>query len=98
MKKKKGKQGMMAIKIDVEKAYDRIEWDFLEAILCQVGFDAHLVQLIMRCTSQATLSVLENGVQLESFNPSGGIQQSDPLSPYLFVLCMEVLCSISILL
>lgn len=74
MKRKKGKQGMMAIKIDLKKAYDRIEWDLLEGVWHKVGFELHLMPLIMKYMYlSASLSVLWNGVQLQSFKPSRGI-------------------------
>lgn len=64
----------------------------LNGILLSVGFSDHLVSLIINCTSQASsLSILQNSAQLDSFQPLSSIQQGDPLSPYLFVLCMEVL-------
>lgn len=47
--------------------------------------------LIMNCTLQVSLSILWNGTKLDSFQPCREIRQGDPLSPYLFVLCMEVL-------
>lgn len=64
----------MAVKIEQEKAYDRIEQDFLDEVLHKVGFDSHLEKLIMQCTSHGTLSVLQNGAQLGSFTPSKGIR------------------------
>lgn len=70
-----------------QKAYDRIDWSFLRQVLLSVGFSNHLAGLIMDCTISTSLW---NGEKLESFQPSRGIRQGDPLSPYLFVLCMEV--------
>lgn len=91
MVKMKGKQGLIAIKIDLENAYDRIEWDFLEEVLQKVGFEDHLLQLIMYCTFELSLSILWNGTKHDSFQPLKGIRQGDPLSSRLFVFCMEVL-------
>lgn len=54
----------MAVKIDLEKAYDRVEWDFLEVVLQSTGFDDHFVTLIMQCTSTDSLSILWNGEKL----------------------------------
>lgn len=91
MSKKKGRDGFMAIKIDLEKAYDRLEWSFIRDTLALFKFLKHLSSLIMRCVSTFSISVLYNGGALDSFQPSRGIRQGDPFSPYLFILCMEVL-------
>lgn len=91
MQRKRGRKGWLALKLDLEKAYDRISWPFLEVILCQVSFHASLNPLLGFCVSSASLSVLWNGEQLENFKPSRGLIQGDPLSPYLFVLSMEAL-------
>lgn len=91
MSKKKGRGGVMAIKIDLEKAYDRMEWSFIRDTLNLFKFPSHLISLIMSCVSSSSVAILFNGGALNSFNPSRGIRQEDPLSPYLFILCMEVL-------
>ena len=81
----------MAIKIDLEKAYDRIEWSFIREILFMFNFPEKLIELIMSYVSSVSTSLLFNGGFLESFCPLRGIKQGDPLLPYLFILCMEVL-------
>lgn len=91
MHKKKGKVGYLMFKIDFEKAYDRVDWDFLKLTLTEFGFPAHIVNLIMSIVTASTLSVKWNGEKLASFAPTRGLRQGDPMSPYLFVLCMEKL-------
>ena len=88
---KKGKMGFMAIKLDLEKAYDRLEWNFIHKVLQAFHFPPKLTRVIMSCISSTNISILVNGGMLEPFEPSRGIRQGDPLSPYIFILCMEYL-------
>ena len=89
--KKKGKEGYMAIKVDLEKAYDRMEWCFIHKVLQAYHFPQSLIRVIMSCVTSNKVSILFNGGKLEAFNPSRGLRQGDPLSPYIFILCMEYL-------
>lgn len=66
--------GLVAIKIDLEKAYDRVSWDFLRATLHDFGFPPSTVALIMWGVQSSSISVLWNGGKLESFAPQRGLR------------------------
>lgn len=94
MDSKKGRMGFMAIKVDLEKAYDRLEWNFIHKVLRAFHFPNQMIKLIMSCISTRSISILLNGETLDNLNPSRGFRQGDPLSPYIFILCMEYLGSL----
>ena len=81
----------MIIKIDLEKAYDRLEWSFVRILLNNIRFCQETIKLIMSYISSTSTSILFNGSKMEEFKPSRGIRQGDPISPYIFILCMEFL-------
>lgn len=81
----------MALKLNMSKAYDRVEYMFLENLMKKMGFCKQWIGLIMRCVKTVTYLILVNEKPKGLIHPSRGLRQGDPLSPSLFLLCIEVL-------
>ena len=92
--RKKSKKGSIALKLDINKAYDRVEWPFLQGMMQRMGFPNRWIGWVMGCVTTPSFSILNNGEPYGNINPSRGIRQGDPLSPYLFLLYAEGLTSL----
>jgi hypothetical protein len=91
LKSKRGRGGLMAVNIDMEKAFDKMEWSFLFSILHKLGFHAKWTNWIRICISSSSFSVMLNGSSFGHFRPSCGLRQGDHLSSFLFIIGTEVI-------
>ena len=79
------------MKVDLRKAYDTVNWEFLEDALGSLNFPGQFVKWVMQCVSTTTYSISINGSLHGFFKGKQGLRQGDPLSPFLFAICLEAL-------
>ena len=86
-RKTKGRLGYMSLKLNMSKAYDLVEWEFLERLMHHLDIEERMIKIIMSCLQSISYAILLNGQLVGNINPTRGIHQGDRLSLYLFLLC-----------
>lgn len=89
-----GKKGEATLKIDIRKAYDKVEWNYLLAILERMRFASQWITWMKMCFTTINYSILMNDDRIGPIYPSRGLRQGDPLSSYLFIICTEGLTAL----
>jgi hypothetical protein len=88
---KKNNLKVTILKLDLAKAYDRVDWNFLRLALLKMGMTTKIVNSIMGCLDSATFAILINGSPSRFFKVMRGLKQGCPLSPFLFLIVVEAL-------
>jgi len=88
------KRSGLCLKVDYEKAYDSVRWDFLYHMLHKLGFHSRLIMWVKGCLESAMVFVLVNGSPTSEFKPSRDLRQGDPLTPFLFLIVAEGLAGL----
>ncbi|KAI0524605.1 hypothetical protein KFK09_003982 [Dendrobium nobile] len=90
----KNKKGLMAIKLDMAQAFDSMCWKTLENVLHWFGFPESFSNLILECVTGVRFSILLNGKGTRWIEAKSGFRQGCPMSPYLFIMCSQLLSSL----
>ncbi|XP_074352234.1 uncharacterized protein LOC141691390 [Apium graveolens] len=88
-RKNSGPEGEVALKLDISKAYDRVNWNYLRSRMINMGFLEKWIKWVMLCVTTVSYSISFQGSLIGPMVPTRGLRQGDPLSPYLFLLCTE---------
>jgi len=88
-RKRQGKEGFTTLKLDMSKAFDRVEWHLLEAMLRKFGFDDKWISLIMECVSTVDYHISIEGNLIGHIFPNRELRQGDTISPYLFIIIVK---------
>lgn len=88
-RKSNGQDGVVALKLDISKAYDRVSWDYLRFRMEAMGFGKKWIRWVMLCVTYVSYSISFQGSIIGPIKPTRGLRQGDSFSPYLFLLCVE---------